>query len=283
MTRRDPSDVIEVGGLYYVWYTRTDRGPHGYDATVWYAASADGRSWTERGEALARGGEGEWDEHSVFTPGILVADDRFWLFYTAVPAPFDNDEGGPKGTPTAIGAAVADSPDGPWTRLDGNPVLMTGEPGSWDSHRVDDSCLLVRDGKCWLYYKGREFGLSPGETKMGVAIADDPAGPYVRHAANPVIPCGHEVLVWPQGEGVAALVSQGPPSVWYAPDGISFSMVSELADRPSAPGAYRPDAFDDPESGQGMTWGICQHTEAGGWPFLRRFECELRAVAMGTE
>lgn len=47
--RRDPSDVIQVGDQFYGWYAQ---GPvfHGYDATIWYATSRDGRTWAERGE-----------------------------------------------------------------------------------------------------------------------------------------------------------------------------------------------------------------------------------------
>ena len=58
ITRRDPSDVIEVNNLYYVWYTRTTQGVSGYDATVWYATSEDGHAWQEQGEALGRGPKG---------------------------------------------------------------------------------------------------------------------------------------------------------------------------------------------------------------------------------
>ena len=38
--RRDPSDIIKVGDLYYVWYSKGKISP-GYDATVWYATSPD--------------------------------------------------------------------------------------------------------------------------------------------------------------------------------------------------------------------------------------------------
>ncbi len=77
---------------------------------------------------------------------------------------------------------------------------------NFDSHLVDDACLIVRDGKYWFYYKGRQLGKSPGQTQMGVAIADKPEGPYLKHKANPVIPGNHEVLVWTQGNGVAAMI-----------------------------------------------------------------------------
>jgi len=49
VTRRDPSPVIKVGDLFYVWYSRTTDSPDGFTASVWYATSPDGRTWTERG------------------------------------------------------------------------------------------------------------------------------------------------------------------------------------------------------------------------------------------
>jgi beta-xylosidase len=79
--RRDPSDIIKVGDHYYVWYSKGTISP-GYDATVWYATSRDGRTWTEKGMALPKGEPGSWEAASVFTPNILVAEGRYWLFYT---------------------------------------------------------------------------------------------------------------------------------------------------------------------------------------------------------
>jgi len=51
--RRDPSDIIKVEDLYYVWHSK---GPlkTGYDATFWYAPSCDGYNWAEQGMALAK-------------------------------------------------------------------------------------------------------------------------------------------------------------------------------------------------------------------------------------
>ena len=65
---------------------------HGYDSTIWYATSPDVHTWTEKGESLVRGPVGNWDEQSVFTPSILVAKGRYYLFFTAVPKPFSNDQ-----------------------------------------------------------------------------------------------------------------------------------------------------------------------------------------------
>jgi hypothetical protein len=124
------------------------------------------------------------------------------------------------------------------------------------------------------------MGLSPRETKMGLAIADNPLGPYVRHEGNPLIASGHEVLVWPHREGVAAWLQRTGPqggTIQWSPDGIHFA-VRATVDPPHVPGAYRPDAFTDTSYGQGFTWGICMGTSRReALPFLERFDCDLRA------
>jgi len=173
--RRDPSDVIKVDDLYYVWYSKGTISP-GYDATVWYATSTDGNQWTEQGIALEKGPAGTWEGASVFTPNILVAEGRYWLFYTGTSREFKKKPFNPD---SKIGIAVSDSPNGPWERLATNPALTNSDDNElFDSHLVDDACLVVREGKYWFYYKGRQQGKGPGHTQMGVAIADQPQGPY---------------------------------------------------------------------------------------------------------
>lgn len=279
--RRDPSDVIKVGDQFYVWYTK-GAVFHGYDSTIWYATSKDGRTWTERGEALARGGAGSWDEQSVFTPSILKGEGKYWLFFTAVPKPFKNE--GNRVTKTAIGVAVANSPEGPWEKLEQNPVLRPSEDSAqFDSMRVDDACLIVRDGKFWLYYKGRRWDDTPANTKMGVAIAASPGGPYVKAQGNPVVAGGHEVLVWPHGSGVMAMINIGPAglrrTLQYAADGLTFTKQADLADVPVAAGAYRPEAFTGSDRGAMIDWGISIRSRPGMLPFLQRFDCDWSVVS----
>jgi len=277
VTRRDPSPVIRIGDLYYAWYSRTETSPDGYSATLWWATSPDGHAWYERGEAVGRGPAGAFDEHAVFTPTILAAGGRYYLFYTAVPEPFTNDNGGPAGTRTAIGLAVADQPAGPWTRQGTDPVLRpSDDPGAFDSHRVDDTCLIARRGQFWMYYKGRQMQRTPGQTRMGLALADVPEGPYVKHEGNPVLDSGHEVCVWPHGCGVGCLVAPTGPqgsTLQYSEDGLHFAPCAAV-DPPRAPGPFRADAFVD-GAGPGITWGLCQDT-ATSRPYLRRFDADLR-------
>ena len=95
VTRRDPSDVIMVNDLYYVWYTKiTDDSelyPSGYAGTIWYAVSKDGSEWIEKGQAIGTGPGGSFDSFGVFTPNILAFGKRYYLYYTAVAEGFINE------------------------------------------------------------------------------------------------------------------------------------------------------------------------------------------------
>jgi len=129
-----------------------------------------------------------------------------------------------------------------------------------------------------MYYKGRQMNRTPRETQMGLAIAEAPAGPYARHPENPVLDSGHEVCVWPHGAGVAALVCDVGPqgnSLQYSDDGLHFHKVADVAP-PKAPGPFRADNFQ-PGAGPGIAWGLAMVASADGWPYLLRFDGDLRS------
>ena len=78
--RRDPSDIIRVDGVYYLWYTKVLQGaylyPEGFQGTLWYATSNDGVNWQEQGEALEVGEKGSFDDFGVsltFLTGLGTA------------------------------------------------------------------------------------------------------------------------------------------------------------------------------------------------------------------
>ncbi|WP_044199952.1 family 43 glycosylhydrolase [Dyadobacter tibetensis] len=280
--RRDNSDIIKVGDTYYIWYSRMNSPvTSGYWATIWYATSTDeGHSWTEQGMALGVGEPGNFDSHSVFTPNILAFQGKYYMYYTGVkPTPGNPNrefEGNHTTDITAIGLAVADRPEGPFKRVGNNPILsISQKPEDFDSYRIDDASLLVKDNKIWLYYKGRSIvhgERGPGLTEMNVAIADKPEGPFVKHDGS-ILKKSHEVLIWKKGEGVASLASINK-TINYAQDGIHFSVQSEdLTDIPKAPGLYRPDLEDGNPNTRTPGWGIAM-TGQKGQVYLLRFVIE---------
>jgi hypothetical protein len=279
ITRRDPSVVLSMAGRYHVWYSKNVAGRvqdhSGFTASIYHAASEDGHRWEETGEALPKGESGAWDDCGVFTPTVYCHGGRIWMLYTAMPEAWKTAQATTKGT---IGLAVAESPQGPWSKL-GPVIRCSDDPAAFDSLRVDDACVVLRQGRIWVYYKGRQWDRSPAQTKMGLAIADRPEGPYVKQPQNPVLDSGHEVCVWPHGPGVAAMVcAVGPQgnTLQYSPDGLRFQRVCST-EPPKAPGPYRadlsPGAAPSAE-GAGITWGLGMVEPR--WPYLVRFECDLR-------
>ena len=269
-TRRDPSDVIRVGDTWYVWYTKVYGRSPGYWGTVWYATSQDeGYTWHEKGEALGIGREGHFDSQATFTPNILFADGKYYLFYTGVkPTPGRTDgvfENNSTNDITAIGVAVSTSPDGPFRRLhNGQPVLKISQnPVDFDSYRVDDAVLLLQEGEYRLYYKGRSLQHGregPGKTQMGVAFSKNPEGPYNKYDQNPILDKSHEVMIWRQGGGIACLASLSS-TIEYASDGLDYKSSAlhiqiPAGMRPLAPGAFRPDLMDRDAENAGISWGI---------------------------
>ena len=246
------------------------KGVLGYWGTLWYATSTDeGFTWQEQGEALGAGRDGKFDSQATFTPNILHAEGKYYLFYTGVkPTPGRTDgvfENNSTNDFTAIGVAVSDSPDGPFRRLhEGNPCLeVSREEDAFDSYRIDDAVLLVREGKYWLYYKGRNLQHGkggPGRTMMGVACSPGPGGPYTKYEYNPILDKSHEVMIWKQGKGVGCLASISS-TVEYAQDGLDFTSAAlnitiPDEDRPKAPRVFRPDLVDRETGEDGLAWGI---------------------------
>ncbi len=300
--RRDPSAAILVEDTYYVWYTKGEGKTYGFgtgdplkkvfpwDLTeVWYATSKDGWYWKEEGLAVGRGPQGAYDDRAVFTPEILAHSGKYYLVYQVVKAPYVNR------VKNNVGMAVADSPDGPWKKLEA-PILKPADNGQWlgdednrfkvkkqgdfDSHKVHDPTLLYYKNKFYLYYKGERMGermtFGGREIKWGVAIAGKPEGPYVKSEYNPVTNSGHEICVWPYKGGIAAMLTTDGPeknTIQFAEDGINFEIKSHIKQGPHAVGLIR--SLDtDKRPLEGIRWGLC-HEYKGGWQYIRRFESYL--------
>jgi len=291
VSRRDPSKVVRVGSRFYVWYTKrhTATPPRGaargtdtvpstdWDlAEIWYATSEDGFVWKEQGIAVPRPPKPQPGWRSVSTPDVLVWKRRFYLYYQGF-----LEMSGTRGDDCPVAASVADSPDGPW-RAAGKVIIPNGAPGDWDQFSIHDPYPLVYRGQICLYYKSDMNGRPNHIRAQGLAIADDPFGPFRKHPLNPVLNSGHETALWPFKEGIAALaIRHGHEhnTIQYAPDGVAFRVMTTVSLPPTAPGPYVPDAFTDTKDGRGITWGLSHFVNAGTQDtrhsILARFDCDL--------
>ncbi len=298
-TRRDPSAVLKINGVYYVWYsyslTRTSSVATNKQAPwdlndIYYATSTDGITWTEKGMAVGRGAAGSFDNRSVFTTEILENNGTYYLVYQAA-ADLDGIY-----NRNTVCMSTASSPDGPWTKL-GAPVLYPTytENIFFDNNAVHDPCIVPYNGKFYLYYKGEcncrsNSGCTTWcnpicssatnkQVKWGVAIADSPTGPYVKSEYNPITNTGHEVMVWPYRSGMAILQHQDGPeaqSIQYSEDGINFVMKGKVSNIPEAAGLYRT-TLSETQPHRGIEWGLGHVLNWGGgtaqgWMYIKRFD-----------
>lgn len=306
ISRRDPSKVIFANGKYYVWYTHrhTPAAPVGgrnahlstdeipstdWDlADIFYATSTDGFTWEEQGVAVPRPPKPNPGWRSVTTTDILVWEGKYYLYYQA----FSEASGKSGGDDCPVAVSYADAPDGPWTAAN-KIVIPNGPPGAWDHRSIHDPYPLVHDGKIYLYFKS-DFGKSDTSKNVrmhGLAISDNPLGPFVKHPLNPVLNSGHETTLFPFKGGVAAFaIRDGNEhnTIQYASDWVNFEIASIVELMPTAAGPYVPDAFTNTQEGQGITWGISHFTNASGiWEknhgILTRFDCDLSVAIEDPE
>ncbi|PKA99712.1 glycosyl hydrolase family 43 [Flavobacteriaceae bacterium MAR_2009_75] len=291
ITRRDPSKILLHNGTYYVWYTyrNTKTPPRGaamsndtipssdWDLSeIWYATSKDGFTWEEQGVAIQRPEKPLVGWRSVTTTDILEWKGKYYLYYQGF-----MEASGKRGDDCPVAVSYADSPDGPWTPHN-EIVIPNGAEGAWDQYSIHDPYPLVHDGKIYIYYKS-DFGERPDLVRMqGLAIADNPLGPFEKHPLNPVITSGHETSLFPFRKGVAALVYKDGPehnTVQYAEDWVNFEIASITELMPYAGAPYVPDAFTDTKDGRGITWGLAHFINQGGkgkiHSKLVRFDCDL--------
>ncbi len=308
VVRRDPSALIKVDGKYFVWYSKSVGKTDGFAGDIendkvfpwdrcdiWYATSEDGWTWKEEGMAVGRGEKGAYDDRSVFTTEIMVHDGMYYLVYQTVSGPYNVR------VKNQVGLAWSDSPRGPWTKSEA-PILSPADNGVWkgteqnrfmvekkgdfDSHKVHDPCIIPYNGKFYLYYKGEQMGeevtFGGRQIRHGVAIADNPKGPYVKSPYNPISNSGHEICVWKQDGGIGALITTDGPeknTVQLSPDGINFEIVASIPGAPHAIGLNRELNTGEPFDIFG--WGMTHQYMSYDYQYIRRFEGKRKTTHVG--
>jgi hypothetical protein len=138
-----------------------------------------------RGKNPATGGK-FWDADVTHNANAFFHNGRYYLYYMG-------NHGDGKNYPMhrnhqRIGVAIASNPNGPWTRMDKPIVDITDDRKSFDSLCVTNPAACMRpDGGVVLVYKavqyieGKEMG---GNVRYGVAMADNPEGPYVKRPGH---------------------------------------------------------------------------------------------------
>jgi beta-xylosidase len=145
----DPHAMFINGEL---WVFPTG-GPGGSWAADRFGAfsSRDLKTWRPRGEVLRRDavtwiGDDGAREHFLWAPGVATRNGKWYLYYSVGPQ---------KPTPSRIGVAVADRPEGPY-RDSGRPLVSGVLAENGQEFEAIDPMVFVdqRSGKAYLYAGG---------------------------------------------------------------------------------------------------------------------------------
>lgn len=148
--------------------------------------------------ALSARGAQYWDGRSTHNPRIFKYNHKYYLIYMGSTHPFEEPSYEELTLDSKwcivgrankrIGLAVADSPYGPWKRLD-EPILKT-EPNTFYSYLTSNPSPVIRkDGSVLMIFKGRAHTKNGRYSDMALGIASAPSieGPYtVQNDKQPI-------------------------------------------------------------------------------------------------
>jgi len=141
--------------------------------------------------ALSARGTKFWDGSATHNPAVIKHKGKYYLYYMGTSSNAEITQPVPASgnwwhyrNSQRIGVAVADKPDGEWKRLD-HPVLsVSADSTAYDALMVSNPAAAFDDkGRVILLYKQvcKNDKINGGQVRFGVAFADSPFGPFVKH------------------------------------------------------------------------------------------------------
>jgi beta-xylosidase len=180
--------VIRFGRTYYAYATgaQVDRG----QMNVQLIRSTNLTDWSAPAEALSHANLPAWVDpgHAqVWAPEVMSVAGRYVLYFNARHFTLTRTETPPDGPRVlkrhCLGAAVADTPEGPFLGIDAPLVCADFENGVIDAHVFRDGS----GGPLYLYYKDDGNCCGPGSAIYAQGLSEDglaALGPAVRLIAN---------------------------------------------------------------------------------------------------
>jgi hypothetical protein len=178
-------------GRYHLFYSRW---PRALGHAAWVTHSEIAHAVADRPEGpythadvtLPPRGPAFWDGLCTHNPTVLRADGKYYLYYVG-----NTGDGVAMKTLNwthrnhqRIGVAVADRPEGPWTRMDQPLLDISADTNAPDALMVSNPAVCRRpDGGYLMVYKAVATKAKPpfgGPVVHLVATSDSPTGPFVK-------------------------------------------------------------------------------------------------------
>jgi predicted GH43/DUF377 family glycosyl hydrolase len=212
--------------------------------------------------ALPARGTSWWDGSATHNPAVITHKGKYYLYYMgtnsnaeiAMP-PSSSGNWWHYRNSQRIGVAWTDDPAGDWKRLD-HPVLnVSSDSTAYDALMVSNPAATFDDkGRVILLYKQvcKNGRINGGQVRFGVAFADSPFGPFVKHD-KPIFEATDGAKEWMVAED---------PFVWFR-NGTYLAIVRDVV------GKFTGDsgAFALMVSKNGYDWQPAKHPKVIGSTF----------------
>ena len=254
-------------GKYYMLYSRwpLKDGFYSWPVTSEIAVAVSDRPagpFKHQKVALPARGTQFWDGSATHNPAVIKHNGKYYLYYMGTSSNAEIKQPVPANgnwwhyrNSQRIGVAVADDPAGEWKRLD-HPVLsISPDSTAYDALMVSNPAAAFDDkGRVILLYKQvcKNGKINGGQVRFGVAFADSPFGPFVKHD-KPIFEASDGAKEWMVAED---------PFVWFQ-KGTYLAIVRDVV------GKFTGDsgAFALMVSKNGYNWQPANHPKVIGSTF----------------
>lgn len=216
-------------GLYHLFYSRWEK-EFGWawvtDSEIAHATSdSPFGPFTFKDVALPPRGREYWDGLCTHNPTVHKFDGKYYLYYMG-----NTGDGKIPSSPgkvvlnsvhrnnQRIGVAVADDPNGPWTRFDNPLIDVSPDTAALDALMTSNPSITKRpEGGYLMVYKAvgkKRSGIWGGPVVHCVATSDHPIGPFKKYKEPVFKAKGHD---FPAED----------PYIWYQ-DGKYRAIVKDM-------------------------------------------------------
>jgi len=168
--------VIRMGSMFHMWYTGHGGQDFNTNYRIGHATSTDGTHWEkDPGNPVINPGQsGSWDDAWISGGHVVFDGSEYHIYYSGFGTGVEH-----------VSCGHATSPDAlTWTKDGLNPVL-TGQPGSWDFHRVDLPSVVIAGNTFHMWYMAGHWF----DWKIGYASSEDGSS-WTRYGLKPVFTWG---------------------------------------------------------------------------------------------
>ncbi|MFV0606822.1 MAG: glycoside hydrolase family protein [Niabella sp.] len=147
--------ITTFNGKYYLYYMGNNNGKTNTKRIGVAIADSLTGPWQRFSEPILQPGiEGSWDDHCTTNPSVIYRNGKYFLYYKSWNTKdYETEKGAIRGN-RKYGLAIADKPEGPFIKYEGNPIIDFSSKGN--NAQLEDAFVWHQKNK--FYMIARDMG-----------------------------------------------------------------------------------------------------------------------------